>query len=115
MVGGVMGMGMGGGMNMGMGGGMGMNMGMGGGGGGGMFNQIGGYFSNNRDMYSNYGAGLFNQNPTFSMTGHTYFHQGQNNPNRINQEVNYDSKSMERVNTVVEMKFKRNLKRTLCF
>jgi hypothetical protein len=36
-------------------------------------------------MYSNYGAGLFNQNPTFSMTGHTYFHQNQNNPNRINQ------------------------------
>ncbi len=87
-----MGMGMGMSMGMGMGGNMGggMNMGMG----GGMFPQMGGYFSGNRDMYSNYGAGLFNQNPTFSMTGHTYFNQNQGNPNRINQEVNYDGKSM---------------------
>ncbi len=80
------------GMGMGM---VGMSMGMGGmGGGGGMYPPMGGYAPNNRDMYSNYGAGLFNQNPTFSMTGHTYFHQNQNNPNRINQEVNYDSKGM---------------------
>ena len=92
MIGGMAGMGMGMVGGMGMGGNMGMGMGMGGG--GGMFPQAGGYYPNNRDMYSNYGAGLFNQNPTFSMTGHTYFHQNQNNPNRINQEVNYDSKSM---------------------
>ena len=90
------------GMGMGIAGGMAGGMGMGmGGGGGGMFPPMGGYASNNQEMYSGYGAGLFNQNPTFSMTGHTYFHQNQGNPNRINQEVNYQGKSMERVNTVV--------------
>jgi hypothetical protein len=98
------------GMGMGMAGGMGMPMG-----GGGMYPPMGGYASNNRDMYSNYGAGLFNQNPTFSMTGHTYFHQNQGNPNRITQEVNYEGKSIERVNTVVELKFKKYLKRTQSF
>lgn len=82
MMGGMMAMGMGMGMNMGMNQGMGMGMGMGG---GGMYPQAGGMFSNNRDMYSNYGAGLFNMRPTFTMTGHTFFTQNQNNPNRINQ------------------------------
>lgn len=98
MIGGMVGIGMGMGMasmGMGMQGGMSMGMGMGGGGNGGMYPpQMSGYFAGNRDMYSYYGAGLFNQNPTFSMTGHTYFHQNQNNPNRINQEVSYDSKTM---------------------
>lgn len=69
---------------MGLGIGMGMNQGMAMGGGG-MYPQGGGMFPNNRDMYSNYGAGMFNQRPTFTMTGHTFFTQNQNNPNRMNQ------------------------------
>jgi hypothetical protein len=70
------------GMGMGMAGSKGMPME-----GAGMYPPNVGYASNNREMYSNYGAGLFNQNPTFSMTGHTYFHRNQGNPNRITQEV----------------------------
>ena len=70
------------GKGMGMAGGMGMPMG-----GAGMYPSMERYASNDQEMYSNYGAGLFNQNPTFSMTGHTYFHQNQGNPNRITQEV----------------------------
>lgn len=70
----------------------------------------------NRDMYNNYGYGLYNQQPNYSMGGHIFFNQIPNNPNRImNQEASYEGKTMERINTLIELRFKKQIRRTQCF
>jgi hypothetical protein len=82
-----------------------------------MFNMgnRGGFFQQN-DLFQNYGAGLFNQRPSINMTGHTFFHPNMANPNLINQEINYDSRSiLERVNARVELKFKKKFRISQCF
>lgn len=74
-------------------------------------------FTNQNDMYQNYGTGLYNQRPTVNMTGHTFYQANLGNPNRMNQEViSYDGKNMlERVNTKLQLRFKKNIKVTQAF
>ena len=67
------------------------------------------------NRFEGYGQGFFRQQPNVNMHGNTFFNafQYQGNPN---QEVRYnDHMDLDRVNGQVELRYKKNIKRTRCF
>ncbi len=66
------------------------------------------------DNFQGYGQGFFRQQPNVNMFGNT-FYTGFQNQGR-NQEVSYNQHlRLDRVNSCIELRFKKLLRRTPCF
>lgn len=74
-------------------------------------------YNNNAGMlnqFEGYGQGFFRQQPNVNMHGNTFFNAFQNQ-GRPNQEVSYNHLDLDRVNGFIELRYKKNIKRTRCF
>ena len=62
------------------------------------------------------GFGYYNQQPKINVHGNTFFTAFQNQGGR-NQEVSYSNEhlQLERANTLMELRFKKTIRRTRCF
>ena len=70
----------------------------------------------NIDMYTNYGMSFYQRPPNMNVQGMNFFVPGFNpNQNRVPMEVNYQKQKIERTNTCIIMRFKKELKQTRCF
>lgn len=63
--------------------------------------------------FDGYGQGFYNQMANVNMHGNNFFNsQGQNR----GHEVSYNRKNnLERVESIIELRFKKHVKRTRCF
>lgn len=72
--------------------------------------------SENMDMYANYGMSFYQRAPNMNLQGMNFFVPGMNaNQHHIPMEANYQKQKIERTNTCMIMKFKKDLKPTRCF